>query len=163
MHCTRHEEMCGIAGIVSFDGNPDRLRRPRLEAMGDALAHRGPDGSGLFVDATSPGVGLIHRRLSIIDLDGGHQPLSNEDDTVHVSFNGEIFNYVELSRELVARGHRFKTRSDTEVLAHLYEDFGDAFVHKLNGQFAIALWICLLVLVLYALPEAIGALAEGGK
>ncbi len=108
--------------------------------MGAALAHRGPDGAGIYVDASTPGVGLVHRRLSIIDVEGGRQPIANEDDSVQVIFNGEIFNYVELGRELAARGHRFRTRSDTEVLVHLYEDLGDDFVHRLNGQFAIALW-----------------------
>ncbi len=131
--------MCGISGIVSFDGNPARLAPARLEAMGAALSHRGPDGTGSYVDL-STGIGLVHRRLSIIDLEGGRQPMANEDDSVHVAFNGEIFNYVELGRELSARGHRFRTRSDTEVLVHLYEDLGDDFVHRLNGQFAIALW-----------------------
>ena len=132
--------MCGISGIVSFDGDPGRLAPERLAAMGQALAHRGPDGTGAFVEMATPGIGLVHRRLSIIDLDGGRQPMSNEDDTVRVIFNGEIFNYVELGRELTARGHRLRTRSDTEVLVHLYEDYGDDFVQHLNGQFAIALW-----------------------
>jgi asparagine synthase (glutamine-hydrolysing) len=132
--------MCGISGIVSFDGNPARLAPERLAAMGEALAHRGPDGSGTYVDGTSPGIALVHRRLSIIDLDGGGQPMANEDDSVRVIFNGEIFNYLELRRELAGRGHRLRSRSDTEVLVHLYEDLGDDFVHRLNGQFAIALW-----------------------
>jgi asparagine synthase (glutamine-hydrolysing) len=132
--------MCGISGIVSFDGNPERLAPERLQAMGEALAHRGPDGSGTFVDASTPGIGLVHRRLSIIDLEGGRQPMANEDDTVRVILNGEIFNYLELGRELIGRGHQLRTRSDTEVLVHLYEDLGDDFVHRLNGQFAIALW-----------------------
>ena len=132
--------MCGISGIVSFDGNPTRLAPERLAAMGAALAHRGPDGTGSHVDGSTPGVGLVHRRLSIIDLAGGRQPIANEDESVHVIFNGEIFNYVELGRELSERGHRFRTRTDTEVLVHLYEDLGDDFVHRLNGQFAIALW-----------------------
>jgi asparagine synthase (glutamine-hydrolysing) len=132
--------MCGISGIVSFDGNPARLAPDRLAAMGRALSHRGPDGTGAYVEMSAPGVGLVHRRLSIIDLEGGRQPMSNEDDNVRVIFNGEIFNYVELGQELVARGHRLRTRSDTEVIVHLYEDLGDDFVHRLNGQFAIALW-----------------------
>jgi asparagine synthase (glutamine-hydrolysing) len=132
--------MCGISGILAFDGNPARLAPKRLEAMREALAHRGPDGSGAYVETSTPGVALLHRRLSIIDLEGGRQPLANEDDTVRVIFNGEIFNYVELGRELAGRGHRFRTRSDTEVLVHLYEELGDDFVHRLNGQFAIALW-----------------------
>jgi asparagine synthase (glutamine-hydrolysing) len=132
--------MCGISGIVSFDGNPARLAPDRLAAMGRALSHRGPDGTGAYVEMSAPGVGLVHRRLSIIDLEGGRQPMSSEDDSVRVIFNGEIFNYVELGQELVARGHRLRTRSDTEVIVHLYEDLGDDFVHRLNGQFAIALW-----------------------
>ncbi len=132
--------MCGIGGILAFDGNPTRLAPERLAAIGRALAHRGPDGTGSYVDMSQPAVGLVHRRLSIIDVDGGRQPMANEDGTVHVVFNGEIFNYVELGEELTARGHRFRTRSDTEVLVHLYEDLGDEFVHRLNGQFAIALW-----------------------
>jgi asparagine synthase (glutamine-hydrolysing) len=132
--------MCGISGIVCFDGNPARLAPERLAAMGDALVHRGPDGAGTYVDASTPGIALVHRRLSIIDLDGGRQPIANEDDTIQVIFNGEIFNYLELGRELAGRGHQFRTRTDTEVLVHLYEDLGDDFVHRLNGQFAIALW-----------------------
>ena len=132
--------MCGIAGILTFDGNPARLSQPRLAAMGAALFHRGPDGDGFFVDRERHDVALVHRRLSIIDLAGGQQPIANEDGSVQVVFNGEIFNYIELREELVARGHRFATQSDTEVIAHLYEDKGEDFVHDLNGQFAIALW-----------------------
>lgn len=102
-----------------------------------ALHHRGPDGHGLRIDGP---VGLGHARLSIIDLEGGAQPLANEDERIWVSFNGEIFNYPELRTELIAQGHRFRTASDTEVLVHLYEQHGDDFVERLNGQFAIALW-----------------------
>ena len=105
--------------------------------MVDAMAHRGPDGTGLHLDGP---VGLAHARLAIIDVAGGHQPLANEDDSVWVSFNGEIFNYLELRSELISRGHRFSTHSDTEVLVHLYEEHGDDFLRHLNGQFAIALW-----------------------
>ena len=108
--------------------------------MGEALVHRGPDGDGTFVDEGWPGVGLVHRRLSIIDPAGGRQPIGNEDGAIQVVFNGEIFNYLELQRDLLGRGHRLRTRCDTEVLVHLYEDFGDDFVHELNGQFALALW-----------------------
>ena len=108
--------------------------------MGAALAHRGPDGEGFYVDRERHELGLVHRRLSIIDLEGGQQPIANEDGTVQVAFNGEIFNYIELRRELAGRGHRFTTRTDTEVIAHLYEEAGEDFVHQLNGQFAIALW-----------------------
>jgi asparagine synthase (glutamine-hydrolysing) len=102
-----------------------------------ALRHRGPDGFGYFSDGP---VGLAHARLAIIDLSTGDQPIHNETRDVWTVFNGEIFNYVELRAELEQRGHRFYTRSDTEVIVHLYEDFGDRFVEKLNGQFAIALW-----------------------
>lgn len=102
-----------------------------------ALRHRGPDGSTTHLDGP---IGLGHARLAIIDLAGGAQPIANEDDTVRVILNGEIFNFIELRRELEGRGHRFRTQSDTEVLVHLYEEQGDAFVHALNGQFAIALW-----------------------
>jgi len=105
--------------------------------MTSALTHRGPDSEGYHVEA---GVALGHRRLSIIDVEGGHQPLSNEDDTVWVAFNGEIFNYRELREDLEKRGHVFRTRSDTETLVHLYEEKGPDFVDELNGQFAIALW-----------------------
>jgi asparagine synthase (glutamine-hydrolysing) len=127
--------MCGITGIFSFDGAP--VDPARLEAMTTALGHRGPDGSGRLLNGP---VGLGHRRLSIIDIDGGHQPLSNEDDTVHVVFNGEIYNFIELRAELEAAGHRFKTRSDTEVIVHAYEQWGAACVGRFNGIFSFALW-----------------------
>jgi asparagine synthase (glutamine-hydrolysing) len=105
--------------------------------MGQAIAHRGPDGEGFWLE---PGVGLVHRRLAIIDLEGGRQPLGNEDGSVQVVFNGEVYNYRELTAWLEARGHRFRTRSDTEVLAHLYEEEGDRLVERLRGMFAFALW-----------------------
>ncbi|WKB54558.1 asparagine synthase (glutamine-hydrolyzing) [Eleftheria terrae] len=126
--------MCGIAGIHS-PGQPPA--RELLQAMIGRLRHRGPDGSGVMTDGP---VGLAHARLSIVDPEGGAQPLHNEDGSISVVFNGEIFNHPELRRELQARGHRFATRSDTEVLVHLYEEHGDAFVERLNGQFAFALW-----------------------
>jgi asparagine synthase (glutamine-hydrolysing) len=128
--------MCGIAGLWSAE--PAKAPRQReLDAMVAALHHRGPDGHGTRIDGP---VGLGHARLSIIDLEGGAQPLHNEDRSVWVVFNGEIFNYVELRQELLRQGHQFHTHSDTEVLVHLYEQHGDDFVDHLNGQFAIALW-----------------------
>ena len=127
--------MCGICGVVSLTGaqvDPDRLAQ-----MNDTLSHRGPDDAGTYLGA---GVGLAMRRLSIIDVAGGTQPLTNETSTVHVVQNGEIYNYRELRARLLARGHRFATNSDTEVLVHLYEDHGPQFVEELRGMFAIALW-----------------------
>ena len=127
--------MCGIAGIVHDDKRT--VDNGALRRMTRALIHRGPDEEGFHVE---PGIGLGHRRLSIIDLSTGQQPLCNEDGTIWVTFNGEIFNYIELRADLEKRGHRFKTQSDTETIVHLYEERGLDFVDVLNGQFAIALW-----------------------
>lgn len=129
--------MCGIAGILRLgeSGEPPRLEA--LRAMAGALHHRGPDEFGVYRDAR---VGLAHARLSIVDLATGQQPLSNEDETLWTVFNGEIFNYVELRRVLVERGHRFRTQSDTEVIVHAYEEWGDEAFTRFNGQWAIALW-----------------------
>lgn len=128
--------MCAIAGFFSLDpGAP--VDRRLLKAMADAMAHRGPDGEGFLVDGS---VGLAHRRLSIIDIEGGTQPIWNEDRTVAVVFNGEIYNHEELRPRLEGLGHRFRTRSDTEVIVHLYEEHGDACVESLRGMFAFALW-----------------------
>ena len=127
--------MCGIAGIASLDGRP--VDGSLLATMNEALVHRGPDSAGQVI--VGP-VGLAARRLAIIDLEGGNQPISNEDGTVHVVQNGELYNYRELRSTLLAAGHRFTTRSDTEVLVHLYEDRGPAFVEALRGMFAVALW-----------------------
>ncbi|RMF74111.1 MAG: asparagine synthase (glutamine-hydrolyzing) [Acidobacteria bacterium] len=128
--------MCGIAGILDRD-----QRRPpardELAAMAALVEHRGPDGFGLLVD---PPVGLAHARLAIIDLAGGDQPLANEDGSVWVTYNGEIYNYLELREELAARGHAFRTRSDTEVLVHAYEEWGLDLFERLNGNFAFGLW-----------------------
>lgn len=129
--------MCGIAGILDWRAGAEASRRDRLEAMIGQLRHRGPDGFGFL---ESGPVGLAHARLSIIDLAGGDQPIHNEDRTVWVVFNGEIFNYIELRAELERLGHRFYTHSDTETIVHLYEQHGEDFVRFLNGQFAIALW-----------------------
>ncbi len=128
--------MCGLAGILQLDDSAPVGRR-ELKAMVAALAPRGPDGTGYY---TAPGIGLGHARLSIIDLAGGDQPIHNEDRSVWTVFNGEIFNYVELRTDLKRRGHTFYTQSDTEVIVHLYEEYGDDFPTHLNGQFAIALW-----------------------
>jgi asparagine synthase (glutamine-hydrolysing) len=123
--------MCGIAGYV---GKGDRHL---VERMCQSLLHRGPDEGGFFV---APGSGVGMRRLSIIDLAGGHQPICNEDGSVIVVFNGEIYNYEELTASLKNRGHVFRTNSDTETIVHLYEDHGLEFVEHLRGMFAIALW-----------------------
>jgi asparagine synthase (glutamine-hydrolysing) len=128
--------VCGIAGLLRAAPAPPVDRAP-LEAMVAMLRHRGPDGHGFYRD---PWVGLAHARLAIVDLAGGDQPLTNEDGTVWLTFNGEIFNHVELRSALVARGHRFRTRSDTEVIVHAYEEWGDAAWRRFNGQFAFALW-----------------------
>lgn len=127
--------MCGICGIFSFDGHP--INTKQLHIMMAALKHRGPDGSGAF---TLNEVGLGHRRLSIIDLEGGGQPLSNEDTSIHLVFNGEIYNFVELREELQKAGHQFKTHSDTEVIVHGYEEWGLDCVRHFNGIFAFAIW-----------------------
>ena len=128
--------MCGIAGFVGIEIPHDEAAR-RVRAMCDAIVHRGPDSDGYHV---ADGVALGMRRLSIIDVSGGQQPISNEDGSVTVVFNGEIYNHRSLRRELEASGHRFRTRSDTEVLVHLYEDFGAEMVSRLHGMFAFAIW-----------------------
>jgi len=128
--------MCGIAGIVSLD--PQRtVDEGRLMRMRDVLRHRGPDGAGLWVEGP---VGLGHRRLSIVDVAGGHQPMANEDKSCWIVFNGEIYNHAALRPGLEARGHQYRTRSDTETILHLYEEEGDRCVEHLQGMFAFALW-----------------------
>jgi asparagine synthase (glutamine-hydrolysing) len=126
--------MCGISGFMYFDGAPANERT--IRAMSDVQIHRGPDESGVYLGNS---VALGHRRLSIIDLSSGQQPLTNEDSTVWISFNGEIYNYLDLNRNLQA-SHRFRTRSDTETIVHLYESFPGTFVSQLRGMFAFALW-----------------------
>jgi asparagine synthase (glutamine-hydrolysing) len=128
--------MCGICGIADFDAG-SVISRDLVERMNNTLSHRGPDDAGLYV---APGIGLGHRRLSIIDVVGGHQPISNEDGSVWVLLNGEIYNYAELRQRLLSRGHRFATQSDTEAIVHLYEDRGEDCFAELHGMFAIALW-----------------------
>ncbi|MCA9943778.1 MAG: asparagine synthase (glutamine-hydrolyzing) [Anaerolineales bacterium] len=132
--------MCGIAGIDHL-GHPQPIMPETLQRMMDTLQHRGPDESGLyFFQDEQSSVGFGHARLSIIDLAGGQQPLCNEDGTLWITFNGEIFNYRELCIELKQAGHQFATDSDTEVILHLYEEFGTDCLQKMNGQFSFAIW-----------------------
>lgn len=128
--------MCGVVGYCGDGVNPAEAGA-LLRQMTDAVAHRGPDERGVFVGDSA---GLGHSRLSIVGLADGQQPMANEDGTVHISFNGEIFNYVELRDDLIARGHRFRTASDTEVILHLYEAMGPDCVSVMNGDFAFAIW-----------------------
>ena len=128
--------MCGIAGMVHSD--PARpVSSETVQRMCDRIVHRGPDDYGNYVDGP---VGIGMRRLSIIDLAGGKQPIPNEDRTVWVILNGEIYNYKDLKRQLEAKGHRFATASDTEVIVHLYEEYGPDCVTKLRGMFGFAVW-----------------------
>ncbi len=128
--------MCGIVGIVNF--NPrDTVDETVLKRMRDVLRHRGPDGEGLWIDGP---VGLGHRRLSIVDVATGQQPMTNEDGSCWITYNGEIYNHASLRPDLVARGHRYSTRSDTETILHLYEEEGERCVERLQGMFAFALW-----------------------
>lgn len=129
--------MCGIAGILSLDGRPVSLED--LQGMCAALVHRGPDDEGAYL-GSGRCVGLAMRRLSIIDIKTGHQPVSNEDGSVWVVLNGEIYNFRELRRDLEGRGHTFRTATDTEVIVHLYEEYGPRCVDHLRGMFAFALW-----------------------
>ncbi len=128
--------MCGIAGIVAADRlHPDDSAR--LIRMRDVIRHRGPDDEGMYADESAA---LGHRRLSIVDLAAGHQPLANEDETVWVVFNGEIYNHASIRPQLEAAGHRYRTRSDTETIVHAYEEWGDACVERFRGMFAFAIW-----------------------
>src|SRR6058998_3582191 len=127
--------MCGIAGILSLDGRP--VTAEELSSMCAVMVHRGPDDEGAYL---GPGVGLAMRRLSIIDLATGHQPVHNEDQSVWVVFNGEIYNFQSLRASLERQGHRFYTSTDTEVIVHLYEQYGEACVEKMRGMFAFAIW-----------------------
>jgi len=129
--------MCGIAGVVTVGGAHGPVAFETLERMAAALRHRGPDEAGAYREDRA---GLAHTRLSIIDLSTGRQPLANEDATLWIAFNGEIFNYVELRAELEALGHAFRTRSDTEVIVHAWEAWGDDAFRRFNGQWAVALW-----------------------
>jgi asparagine synthase (glutamine-hydrolysing) len=128
--------MCGICGIFHSD-RPQSVSRDRLVAMNRQITHRGPDDAGFFVEEN---VGLAMRRLSIIDIQTGHQPITNEDQTLWIVFNGEIYNHQELRKDLEPRGHRYRTKSDTETVIHLYEQYGDDCVKHLRGMFAFAIW-----------------------
>ncbi|MGH8568926.1 MAG: asparagine synthase (glutamine-hydrolyzing), partial [Gammaproteobacteria bacterium] len=128
--------MCGICGKVYLDASR-RIERAEIAAMRDTMLSRGPDAAGIHLDRHA---GIGHRRLSIIDLEASVQPMSNEDGTVWIVYNGEVYNFVELRRELLARGHRFRTAGDTEVIVHLYEEFGQECVTRLRGMFAFAIW-----------------------
>src|SRR5215472_1183157 len=126
--------MCGISGFMYFDGAP--IEESLVRKMSDILRHRGPDEGGIHLGSSAA---LGHRRLSIIDLSSGQQPLSNEDGKVWISFNGEIYNYRYLQTQL-SGSHVFRTRSDTETIVHLYESYPDTFVEKLRGMFSFAIW-----------------------
>jgi asparagine synthase (glutamine-hydrolysing) len=128
--------MCGITGVLKFADNA-RVETSVVRRMCDVMAHRGPDDDGIYTDGP---VGIGMRRLSIIDLTTGHQPISNEDETLWVVFNGEIYNHAELREQLLGRGHRYKTHSDTETIIHLYEEYGRDCVRRLRGMFAFAIW-----------------------
>src|SRR3984957_15003348 len=128
--------MCGICGKLNFD-NAKGVSTSLLKSMADAIQHRGPDDEGYY---QSGPVGFGFRRLSIIDLNTGHQPICNEDRPVWIVFNGEIYNYQDLRQDLQARGHVFKTQTDTEVIVHLYEEFDERCVEQLRGMFAFAIW-----------------------
>ncbi|MDP3298333.1 MAG: asparagine synthase (glutamine-hydrolyzing) [Thermodesulfovibrionia bacterium] len=126
--------MCGIAGIINISSPP---QKSLMEIMCGIMKHRGPDGEGYYMEGP---IALGHRRLSIIDLEGGKQPLSNEDGTVWITYNGEIYNFPELRKELIEKGHRFKTKSDTETIVHAYEEYGVQCLEKLRGMFAFGIW-----------------------
>src|SRR5690242_6194980 len=128
--------MCGICGQFNFESLAP-VRRPDIEAMANTIAHRGPDDEGYFFDGP---LGFGFRRLSIIDLSGGHQPMSDREESVWVIFNGEIYNFPELKKELENFGHIFRTKSDTEVIIHGYKQWGDEVLKRLNGMFGLAIW-----------------------
>ena len=128
--------MCGIAGIVATD-QLHADERARLNVMRDVITHRGPDDAGTYCDDQA---GLVHRRLSIVDLAAGHQPLANEDETIWIAFNGEIYTHEQIRPELEAAGHTYRTRCDTETIVHAYEQWGDSCVEHFRGMFAFAIW-----------------------
>ncbi|MGD0722552.1 MAG: asparagine synthetase B, partial [Roseiarcus sp.] len=128
--------MCGIAGAMVFDGAPARLARAELVAMGATMRHRGPDGDGQWL-SDDRRVGLAHRRLAIVDLSAaGAQPMADATGEIVLTYNGEIYNHTALRAELEAHGHRFRSRSDTEVILHAYRQWGTGCIHRLRGMFA---------------------------
>ena len=129
--------MCGIAGIYTKNDIGAPELESRIKRMASSIAHRGPDGEGFFIGKN---IALGHRRLSIIDLSTGAQPIFNEDKTICIVYNGEVFNYLELNKELAGKGHRFSTNSDTETILHAYEEWGEGFVDRLRGMFAFCIW-----------------------
>jgi len=131
--------MCGIAGIVNINVT-EPIELEELQRMAACLAHRGPDACGTYLDPQSRCCGLAHRRLSIIDLEGGRQPLANEDETIWISYNGECYNFPQLRRQLQHAGHKFRTHCDTEVVVHLYQEYGPECVEHMRGMFALAIW-----------------------
>jgi len=128
--------MCGISGKLHFDPTY-RVQEQELHGMAESIVHRGPDDSGYYIAGN---VGLGFRRLSIIDLSTGHQPLCNEDGKIWIVFNGEVYNYQALRQQLRERGHQFRTQTDTEVIVHAYEEYGNRCVEHLRGMFAFAIW-----------------------
>src|SRR5580658_5182013 len=128
--------MCGICGQYNF-GDRAPVQHHTLKRMAASITHRGPDDEGYYIEGP---LGLGFRRLSIIDLAGGHQPMSDVEETVWVIFNGEIYNFPELKQELEAYGHQFRTKSDTEVIVHGYKQWGDDVFNHLNGMFGLAIW-----------------------
>src|SRR6267143_1180175 len=132
--------MCGIVGVLSFTNSSFRVSEPYLTRMRDVMSHRGPDGAGVFVSGDQR-LGLGFRRLAIIDLsERAMQPLSNEDGTLWIVFNGEIYNHTSLREKLESLGHEYRTHSDTETVIHLYEEYGADCVQHLRGMFAFAIW-----------------------
>ncbi len=131
--------MCGINGIVLSRTSQREINASVLERMRDVITHRGPDDAGMFIDSRAR-VGFGHRRLSIVDVKAGHQPMTNEDDSLQIIFNGEIYNHATFRQSLETRGHVYKTHCDTETILHLYEEYGQACVNHLRGMFAFAIW-----------------------
>src|SRR3990167_2437359 len=129
--------MCGIVGFCSCN---EKVDKAILTSMRDALTHRGPDDAGIYIDEEN-NVGLGHRRLSILDLSSlGHQPMSNENGSIWITYNGEVYNFKQIRPELEKRGHIFRSKSDTEVIIHAYEEYGLDCVKKFNGMIAFAIW-----------------------